>query len=264
MVYVDSYTKLTDWLIDPSIPCLDKKTFSPFFSNILLAIPWTVFFFKLVLYTISPHLVTYYTYLSCQKWTVFFFSPKCRKWQQGKCKSVGWQGWSHYYNHYCMYIYSWLLSLFIWRILNLLFSMTGEMPDGFVDPTRLDQQLWRVNSIVEKRWTLYQVYLLAPLIHLLKPCISNPTRTDGVESDLLDWIPPSSDLRAQPICHRWKDFSVVDIGNPLRSIDLRSSLFAWSPQALNVHRDLQGLWSCWNLHLLKLPSVVLQLVQSLK
>uniref|UniRef100_A0A3Q1CQH6 Uncharacterized protein n=1 Tax=Amphiprion ocellaris TaxID=80972 RepID=A0A3Q1CQH6_AMPOC len=33
--------------------------------------------------------------------------------------------------------------------------------------------------------------------------ISNPTRTDGMESDLLDWIAPSSDLYTQPICHRW-------------------------------------------------------------
>lgn len=33
--------------------------------------------------------------------------------------------------------------------------------------------------------------------------ISNPARTDGVESDLLDSIPPSSDLYAQPIRHRW-------------------------------------------------------------
>lgn len=50
--------------------------------------------------------------------------------------------------------------------------------------------------------------------------VSNAPRADGVWSDLLDWIPPSSDLYAQPICHRWSDFSVVDIGNPLRSIDL--------------------------------------------
>lgn len=46
--------------------------------------------------------------------------------------------------------------------------------------------------------------------HLVYPpiptyCISNSTKAAGVESDLLDWILPSSDLYAQPvcICHRW-------------------------------------------------------------
>lgn len=33
--------------------------------------------------------------------------------------------------------------------------------------------------------------------------VPNQPRTDGGGSILLDWIPPSSDLCAQPICHRW-------------------------------------------------------------
>lgn len=85
------------------------------------------------------------------------------------------------------------------------------------------------------------------MLHLEAPSassISDPTRTAGVGSDLLDWIPPSSDLYAQPICHRWWDFSVVDIGNPLRSIDLPKicSLCLISTGSEHPQRPRVGDW----------------------
>lgn len=93
------------------------------------------------------------------------------------------------------------------------------------------------------------MYLVAPLIRL-SYSISNPTRTDGEESDLLDCIPPNSGFYAQPICHRWWDFSVVDIGNPLRSIDLSKicSLCLISTGSECPQRP-RGEWSRWNLRL---------------
>lgn len=125
--------------------------------------------------------------------------------------------WAPILNHFhdCSFLFYFLL-------------VTNKVPTSTNDLFKMDSsETWNKQWTGAKKKKCKKKVNIPPgvpggSIHPPLPAYSNssPTRTDGVESDLLDSIPPSSDLYAQPICHRWQDFSVVDIGNPLRSIDL--------------------------------------------